>query len=256
MTKRLLLLFAAAIFVTAVGGVGVALATVADDLGVPTCTIDPDTGQCWVDTDRDGIQDSADNCRTTYNPDQADNDHDGIGNVCDPTPDGGGGGGGGGGSTPPDLNVQLVAGAGTALPEENVTNSGNGGQAAGLSVRCKTQRYVQTWTQLGLYDVLKVETRFRVCYVPNKRIYSFKREDPLMNPNPESDAIYVRAPWDWNGVDSTYPQVAVYTDRVEMKVQGSSRFCIFTYGCGPTRHPWVRIVFRPNNTMVVTSGVV
>ncbi len=221
----------------------------------PPCTIDPDTGQCWIDTDGDGVQDSADNCRTAANPDQADNDHDGIGNVCDPTPDGDGSGGGGGGSTPPDLDAQLLVGSGTALPEENVTTSGSGGQAAGLSIRCKTQRYVQAFTQLGLYDVLKVETRFRVCYVPGKRIYSFKREDPLLNPNPQADAIFTRLPWEWNGVDQAYPQVAVSSDRVEMKVQGSARVCIFSYGCGPTRHPWVRIVFRPNNTIGVTSGV-
>ena len=220
----------------------------------PPCTIDPDTGQCWIDTDGDGVQDSADNCRTTANPDQADNDDDGIGTsatrrrteteaavaAARPRP-----------TSTPNSSV----GAGTALPEENVTTSGSGGQAAGLSIRCKTQRYVQAFTQLGLYDVLKVETRFRVCYVPGKRIYSFKREDPLLNPNPQADAIFTRLPWEWNGVDQTYPQVAVYSDRVEMKMQGSARVCIFSYGCGPTRHPWVRIVFRPNNTIMVTSGV-
>ena len=42
----------------------------------PGCTIDPDTGQCWIDTDNDGVQDSSDNCKTTYNPGQEDNDHD------------------------------------------------------------------------------------------------------------------------------------------------------------------------------------
>ncbi len=40
------------------------------------------------DTDGDGVCDNIDNCRTTANPDQADNDGDGIGNVCDDTPDG------------------------------------------------------------------------------------------------------------------------------------------------------------------------
>jgi hypothetical protein len=39
-----------------------------------------------ADADGDGIPDSVDNCPTTVNPDQADTDHDGIGNVCDPTP--------------------------------------------------------------------------------------------------------------------------------------------------------------------------
>ncbi|MEM6318519.1 MAG: lectin-like protein, partial [Bacteroidota bacterium] len=46
------------------------------------------------DSDGDGICDNDDNCRFTQNPDQADNDGDGIGNVCDDTPNGGGNGGG------------------------------------------------------------------------------------------------------------------------------------------------------------------
>jgi PKD repeat protein len=48
------------------------------------------------DLDGDFIPDADDNCPFTPNPDQADNDADGIGNVCDPTPDGGGG-------TPPGI---------------------------------------------------------------------------------------------------------------------------------------------------------
>lgn len=41
-----------------------------------------------VDTDGDGVADEDDNCPNTANADQADNDNDGLGNVCDPTPDG------------------------------------------------------------------------------------------------------------------------------------------------------------------------
>lgn len=36
-----------------------------------------------IDTDGDGILDNADNCPSTYNPDQADRDGDGVGDVCD-----------------------------------------------------------------------------------------------------------------------------------------------------------------------------
>jgi hypothetical protein len=38
------------------------------------------------DSDLDGIPDSADNCPTVYNPDQSDQNHNGIGDACDPNP--------------------------------------------------------------------------------------------------------------------------------------------------------------------------
>ena len=41
-----------------------------------------------LDADGDGIPDPTDNCPTTPNPDQADTDHDGIGDACDSTPNG------------------------------------------------------------------------------------------------------------------------------------------------------------------------
>jgi hypothetical protein len=43
-----------------------------------------------IDQDGDGIADLQDNCAAVYNPDQADMDHDGIGDACDPDIDGDG----------------------------------------------------------------------------------------------------------------------------------------------------------------------
>ncbi|WP_394202901.1 PHB depolymerase family esterase [Shewanella waksmanii] len=46
-------------------------------------------GQPVTDSDGDGINDDIDNCVDIANSDQADNDADGIGNLCDSTPNGG-----------------------------------------------------------------------------------------------------------------------------------------------------------------------
>ncbi len=46
------------------------------------------TAGTGLDPDGDGVDDPPDNCPLVANPDQADNDGDGIGNACDPTPDG------------------------------------------------------------------------------------------------------------------------------------------------------------------------
>jgi uncharacterized protein DUF4394/Calx-beta domain-containing protein/thrombospondin type 3 repeat protein len=57
-----------------VGGVG------ADLVGVATILSDDPDG------DSDGVRDAVDNCPTTGNPDQADADNDGEGDVCEPPP--------------------------------------------------------------------------------------------------------------------------------------------------------------------------
>ena len=41
-------------------------------------------GDVTLDTDADGVEDSADNCSVIANPDQRDTNGDGYGNVCDP----------------------------------------------------------------------------------------------------------------------------------------------------------------------------
>ena len=48
------------------------------------CTRNCDSG---IDSDGDGVIDPADNCPQTPNPDQADTDGDGAGDVCDPNPE-------------------------------------------------------------------------------------------------------------------------------------------------------------------------
>jgi parallel beta-helix repeat protein/YD repeat-containing protein len=64
--------------------------TVTDEHGLSAA--ETKTGYITVvtDTDKDGLHDRADNCPFAYNPDQADMDGDGIGDVCDSDTDGDG----------------------------------------------------------------------------------------------------------------------------------------------------------------------
>jgi Thrombospondin type 3 repeat len=247
MTRLILLLAGALLLVALVGGE----AAPAKVIGTITCD---DEGNCAPpppppppapppppppppptlppppDSDGDGVSDYRDNCPSISNGSQANADGDNAGDAC-------------------DIDVQVSATGGAIQPESNVVSYVASG---GVAVRCKTQRHVQTFSQtFGWLEVLKIQTQFRVCYVPGVRIYSFNRADL------QGDAIFVRVPWVWKGLDPTYPWASVYSDRVEMKVQGTAEICILPrIGCGPDRHLWVRIVFRPNNTMAVTSGVV
>lgn len=57
----------------------------ADDDGLPKAQ---DPNDLDPDVDGDGVLDGVDNCVTVGNPGQADSDGDGLGNPCDPTPNG------------------------------------------------------------------------------------------------------------------------------------------------------------------------
>lgn len=55
---------------------------------VQACSSGGGSGGGVDDADGDGVADAVDNCPNDANADQSDNDSDGIGNVCDNTPDG------------------------------------------------------------------------------------------------------------------------------------------------------------------------
>ncbi|MCB9732632.1 MAG: thrombospondin type 3 repeat-containing protein [Deltaproteobacteria bacterium] len=106
---------------TVTGGVGAVLGLTwtvtatdpSENVTTEVCTVDLD-----LDTDGDGVVDSADNCPLDANTDQTDIDVDGIGDVCDESPgDGivaqGGGGcaGGNAGGAAAGLGLALALGA-------------------------------------------------------------------------------------------------------------------------------------------------
>jgi hypothetical protein len=115
------------------------------------------------------------------------------------------------------------------------------------TTRCKTQTFTQRYTQTGLYDVITYKGMFRVCYRHNNGIVSIS--------DVHGDATSIRIPWTWKGNDNGYPYAVRYARRAELHYRGTAAICIFTYGCGPSRHPWVRLTFYDNNTMTRSSGV-
>ena len=58
-------------------------ATEDDKIQADGCTCEGDLNPCLLDMDGDGIGDCEDNCPSVFNPDQADDDNNGIGNACD-----------------------------------------------------------------------------------------------------------------------------------------------------------------------------
>jgi hypothetical protein len=57
-----------------------------DGTGNLVATVNGDVHPATIDTDKDGVPDGADNCRTTPNPGQDDADRDGVGDECDTLP--------------------------------------------------------------------------------------------------------------------------------------------------------------------------
>jgi hypothetical protein len=193
-----------------------------------------------VDRDGDGTPDHQDNCGKTGTillaNDQADDDADGIGDACDDTP----------------FKGHMVAGETYFYPGYDGPLSGFGEIESTLSVRCKTQMFKQDYEQFGKswLTFITYQATFRVCYKPGGGgIVSFG--------SVHGDASYARIPWDWKGNDPGYPYgVKTSAHTVAFHYRGSAAVCIFSRGCGPTKHPWVTITFRDNNTMEVDAGVV
>ncbi len=164
--------------------------------------------------------------------DQADDDEDGIGDACDETP----------------FTGDMVAGSNSLWGYESAPT---GAPASSSGTRCKIQQFVQRYDQFGKtwLNFLTYEGMFRVCYNQNGGgIVSYS--------DVHGDASSTRIPWTWKGNDNGYPYgVKTSAHTVDFHYRGTAAICIFTKGCGPEKHPWVRITFRDNNTMEVRAGV-
>ena len=127
--------------------------------------------------------------------------------------------------------------------------SGDSAESAGdNTTRCKVQRFAQTWTQAGQWDALRYEGMFRVCYIPRKRIISIA--------DVHGDMVWTAIYLTWFGNDNGYPYAVILGHTVDIYYRGTVSFCIVPrYGCGPSKHTWVKITFRDNNTLTRTSGV-
>lgn len=115
------------------------------------------------------------------------------------------------------------------------------------STRCKTQNFTQHFTQAGLYNVLTYKGMFRVCYRHNGGIVSVS--------DVHGDATWTLLPWSWKGNDNDYPYAVKYSQRAEFQYRGTAAVCVFSWGCGPDKHPWIRLTFYDNNTMTRSAGV-
>lgn len=198
---------------------------VAEQYIVVGCCAEPPPPPPPPDSDGDGVPDAHDNCPSDPNGGQEDEDRDGEGDVC-------------------DLDSPLVPGA-LETTEEDVQVYTPGGTPP--PCRTKVQRFRYWFNQSGLFDVMRYEGMFRVCYQPGGGITWIR--------DVHGDMVWTRLPWNWRGNNSGYPYAVIYRAYAEVHYRGSAAICLFSHGCGPEKHPWVKVTFYSNNTMVVTAGV-
>ena len=197
------------------------------------------TGAGPGDADGDGVPDSADNCGRqgpdylVANTDQADTDHDGYGDLCDQTP------------FPGELVVGPLGSVTTSSPDP----------VGGFLYNCnppyryKVQTYHQVYNQSVINKkVLAYDVTFGACYKAGGGIAWIK--------NAFGDGSYSFSPWTWKDDNASgYPAVTYLSHQAVIRFKGTAAICVFRWGCGPDRHPWVTLTFSDTNTMSVDAGV-
>ena len=116
------------------------------------------------------------------------------------------------------------------------------------TTRCKRQTFKQTFTQANLYSVMRYEGSFRVCYKHGQGIVSYSDVHGDMTRGPAFHGSGVATTPTTRMGSSTHATSC-------FDYRGSAAFCVIPYACGPTKHPWVRIVFYDNNTLTKDAGV-
>lgn len=109
-----------------------------------------------VDSDGDGIPDSADNCKYVYNPDQKDSDADNIGDVCDPCP------------------MYKNGGTYGSCPDPTTIVSGSGALVNDPNLPDGSVQVCVKWTDPAMKD--------RLTFLPNCYNTYFAAEDTSTNP--------------------------------------------------------------------------
>jgi thrombospondin type 3 repeat protein len=186
----------------------------------------PVTAPQPVDQDGDGIPDSSDNCPSMANADQADDDADGIGNVCD--------------DHAPD---DFVYEGDEAIDEFTATRSYVSGDGTGA--RCRDYlaavRVEHRYTHRRYFTYYH---RARACY-KNGRIVSVLDQAAWGTG---------RWPWDFKGnLSLTHGQPGQVN--VNFDAQGRFEACVFRWGCVNSWQPTLHILVRGDGSAACFSDV-
>ena len=135
-------------------------------------------------------------------------------------------------ASPPPPSEDLEVGP----SKQRVRRSRSSGRR-GASVR----QFKQTFTQANLYAVMRYEGSVPRLLQARTRIVSYS--------DVHGDMTWTRIPWEWRQKRHRLPAWGSGTTPRVFDYRGSAAFCVIPYACGPTKHPWVRIVFYDNNTL-------
>jgi thrombospondin type 3 repeat protein len=186
----------------------------------------PVTSPPPADQDGDGIPDSADNCPSMSNADQADDDADGIGNVCD--------------DHAPD---DFVYDGDEAIDDFTATPSYVSGDGTGA--RCR-----------DYLAAVKVEHRYthRRYFTYYHRVRACYKDGRIVGVLDQAAWGTGRWPWDFKGnLSLSHGQPGQVN--VNFDAQGRFEACVFRWGCVNSWQPTLHILVHGDGSAVCFSNV-